>query len=689
MNPKSRSETSKPLSYAGADLDFGGFHFGRVGHVLAVCLFIFVFVLFFYTSQSWEMAIYRLAIDGGSTLIWILSATGIGILIFGALRAGRKGAAWRGEFWQGDAWHGSDIHPALAIVTCAAVGIGAMSLIILGLGLAGLLNRWTAMGLLAIGIVATAFWAGRRYDRWSLAGALKAPASWQWLWVLLMPLLAIAVAGAMFPPGMLWGGEPNGYDVTEYHLQVPREWFEAHRIIPLNHNVFSYMPFNVEMHYLLAMHLRGGPWEGMFFAQMMHVTMCALAIVAIFGIAGGGARGTIAGVLAGVVPWPTLLAPMAYNEGGVLLFGTLAIGWALHGQSSARFVLAGAMAGFAAGVKLTAVPELIAGLPIALFVARGIAFQENPEGPLEKSRPGKTLIVYKKSLLLKTILLRSAIFILTAMLVFSPWLIRNFIWARNPVFPEAMSILGRGHFSQIQMQRWEIAYQPNSAHASVTGRFTALWQQVLADGRFGYLLFPLGLLGIILSIRKRTARFLLALLVIQLFIWLAFTHLQSRFLVQAIPILALLIATVDKKIFRIITACCILTMAILSIEATNKEFMVYVDLDRKAVASTSGGTGFLGNPNYNGWATLFDITRVPPGVHVNLLGEAQAFYYQLPMSQLSYKTVFDVDTTDPSKTVVQDWAAGMPTDGLAFVNRNELNRFARTYYGIPAYEEPK
>ena len=33
---------------------------------------------------------------------------------------------------------------------------------------------------------------------------------------------------------------------------------------------FSYFPFGVEMHYLLAMHLAGGPWRGMYLAQLMH-----------------------------------------------------------------------------------------------------------------------------------------------------------------------------------------------------------------------------------------------------------------------------------------------------------------------------------------------------------------------------------------------------------------------------------
>ena len=168
----------------------------------------------------------------------------------------------------------------------------------------------------------------RKTARW-----LVEPAGWDWLWVLVTPFLALALTGAMTPPGFLWGSdEPNGYDVVEYHLQVPREWYEAHRIIPLHHNIFSYLPFNVEMHYLLAMHLTGGPWAGMYLAQLMHLTFMALAIGAVYGFARGRGSKLVA-MTAGMsmlsVPWLIQLSVIAYDEGGFLLFATLAIGWVM------------------------------------------------------------------------------------------------------------------------------------------------------------------------------------------------------------------------------------------------------------------------------------------------------------------------------------------------------------------------
>src|SRR5256714_7551625 len=205
------------------------------------------------------------------------------------------------------------------------------------------------------------------------------------MWLLLVPVFSISTVCAVLPPGLLWRDEPNAYDVTEYHLQVPREWYEAGQIIPLHHNVFSYFPFNVEMHYLLAMHLCGGPWNGMYLAQLMHVSFIALTVLAIYALLVERSKpaAIVACAIAGATPWFSLLAPVAYNEGGLLLFGTLAIGLALRGlrESSATrwMILAGVMAGFACGSKLTAGPMILIPLPVIVALARFV-FPPLPPG---------------------------------------------------------------------------------------------------------------------------------------------------------------------------------------------------------------------------------------------------------------------------------------------------------------------
>jgi len=79
---------------------------------------------------------------------------------------------------------------------------------------------------------------------------------------------------------------------------------------------------------------------------------------------------------------------------------------------------------------------------------------------------------------------------------------------------------------------------------------------------------------------------------------------------------------------------------------------------------------------------LLDTRRLIDGQSVDLVGDASAFWYQIPMSRLNYKTVFDVDTSDPNQSIDQAWLAGMPKDAAVWPDHEELKRFARTYYGI-------
>jgi hypothetical protein len=482
---------------------------------------------------------------------------------------------------------------------------------------------------------------------------------------------------------MLWHpDEPHGYDVVEYHFQIPREWYEAGRIEPLRHNVFSYFPFNVEMHYLLAMHLRGGPWKGMYLAQLMHVGYVALSVLAVYGVARASApdptanhagslprsrwtegpsapdpraphaaRAPIA-VLAASVPWLALLAPVGYNEGGLLLYGALAVGWVLRAldttprEALARFALAGVMAGFACGVKLTAVPLLLLGLPVA------------------------TIIVAPK-------LWRAAlVFLVVATAAFAPWAARNLAWTGNPVFPEAASLLGRGHFIEVQVERWDRAHSPRPDQQSIGARLAAGGKEIVGNWRFGFVALPLTLLALAAAATGRWHRatvLLAAMLLLLLAFWLALTHLQGRFFVLAIPIAALLIGTVSW--WPPAVAAVLVVLALASWGMVHAEF-----------TSRLHGAGWIGVVGVEDLSELNPpgVADVPPDATLVLVGEARAFWYQRPMRTLRYRTVFDVDATG-KQSVVEAWRGDSHIAGeWLLIDTEELRRFHRTYHGIPA-----
>ena len=607
----------------------------RRGTVLLAAVSLFLFVFFLYAGPAWVAAVYRLIVDGSLAVLWFTAMLGAGAWL------------WK-VFGLGD--------EPVGIATTAGLGIGAFSLLTLGLGLAGWLNRGLAIVLIGIGIalLLVRFLGDSRPKTFALSVRLQERVDWtSWLWLIVVPFFAIAVLGALMPPGVLWPTEPHFYDVLEYHLQVPREWYQAGRIIPLHHNVFSYFPFNVEVHYLLAMHLRGGPWAGMYLAQLMHVAMIALSVAAVAEFV--GRKGFVGVLMAASTPWLTMLAPVAYNEGGLLLFGTLAIGWTARAIATSEtrsrlMALAGVMAGFACGVKLTAVPMLLAAIPVGFVIASLVRGQRQFLRPV-------------------------ALFVLCGLVVFSPWLIRNFVWTHNPVFPEAMSILGRAHFTPEQVDRWRMAYVPPATERSFEARIRASWIQIFADWRYGFVLIPAGLFVIVRGGKWRDTAFAASLLLMWLVFWLFFTHLQSRFFVLAIPVLAMLTAQIQTPILKWAAVCGVLFQA---------------------------GTGLLNLHtkeigNRLEFCLPMDTYPTPPdaikvieaGRDLCLIGEAKAFAYEMPMSRLHYRTVFDVDLhgRDP----VDAWFEGCSRNAgtSILIDYAELHRFARTYFGItpPGSEE--
>ena len=66
--------------------------------------------------------------------------------------------------------------------------------------------------------------------------------------VAVVPFLVAMLLGSMLPP--------VDFDVKEYHLQGPKEFFQAGRITMLPHNVYTSFPFLTEMLSLLGMVIR-------------------------------------------------------------------------------------------------------------------------------------------------------------------------------------------------------------------------------------------------------------------------------------------------------------------------------------------------------------------------------------------------------------------------------------------------
>src|SRR5450432_2966589 len=367
--------------------------------VILVGILLFFATIYFYTTAAIVSELAVLLTDGLFTVAWVVSACALGafLLRFFSVK--------------------TDL--LLFIATAAGLGLGIFGLAALGLGLIGWLNRISSFALPIVSVILFIIDVRRRpIDFSDFRNWLLQPAGFGWLWLVPVISLATACVAASVMPGVLWKPlDPHPYDVISYHLQVPREWYEAGKISLLAHNVFSFFPFNVKMQYLLLMHALGGPWNAMYACQLLSVIYASLMVIAI-----ASEGGVVGAAIASCVPWVIMLAGVAYVESALMLYTALAVIWALRRNS-----IAGVMAGFACGVKIIAVPMLLLAIPIAM------------------------LISFRK------VFLSCIIFVVVGTLVFSPWLIRNVVWARNPIFPLAMKTIGQSHFSDEQVERFERA----------------------------------------------------------------------------------------------------------------------------------------------------------------------------------------------------------------------------------------
>ncbi|MCK4626360.1 MAG: hypothetical protein KAV00_13665, partial [Phycisphaerae bacterium] len=409
----------------------------------------------------------------------------------------------------------------------------------------------------------------------------------------------------------------DSYDVLEYHLQIPREYYNAGSITTLNHNVYSHYPLGAEMLFLLGMCLRGGSYDGMYLAKLM---VGLFGLVMMVGVLGGTGlkdfRGRASVVLLATAPWAIYLSGLAMVEPAQFCYLALGLLWLrrwLTKPAVKSAVVIGAMLGAACAVKYLSV-ALVAGPVLAVMLIASMVRRRR----------------------IAHVALSGGV----AILLFSPWLIRNTVATGNPVFPLAMGLFGQGHFSDESAARWRDGhapsyhppvpepadYSPSERHPSRSERFFAF-----VSGQKSYETQPaisagamLACVAIILMfvrLRETGAWYwgVLGVLVMQVLVWMFFTRgMPARFIALAIVPLSLLAAGGLEQLAVKNHLC--KTIAIL-------------------LLVSAGGWGLMSSWNYfHDPAQQDPQMRVALPGSIMLIGESRAFY--LPAGTV-YATVFD------------------------------------------------
>jgi hypothetical protein len=295
------------------------------------------------------------------------------------------------------------------------LGLGILAYGVLLLGLLGLLRAEALFAWLVLAGVLS--WKEWRDILRRLPGALiTGLGSWEGLGFerkLLVYaggiILLLTLLQALTPP---WDA-----DGLLYHLQVPRLFLDAGRISSLPDNWLTYYPFTVEM--LFALGLGFGSDN---FAKLVHLTF---AIILVLGTYACGRRylGDLAGwfaaaVLLGIPIFP-IWASIAYIDIAWAVYEFLAV-YALlvwsRDRQPAWLILAGMLMGFGLGSKYLAIGGAVAVGLWVLWQGRSLGWRGSLKGAL--------------------------LFGGLALMVASPWYLKNWLWTGNPVYPLIFSSQG-------------------------------------------------------------------------------------------------------------------------------------------------------------------------------------------------------------------------------------------------------
>lgn len=479
----------------------------------------------------------------------------------------------------------------------------------------------------------------------SIDGVAEEQTSWQWKWFFILitfPFVLHIVLGGMTPP---WD-----FDVREYHLQGPKEWFQAGRIRTLEHNVYTSFPFLSEMLSLAAMVLCDDCWQGAIAGKLTLATFQLLSALAVFSISHrwiGKRSAWVAAAAFLSTPWISRISNIAYAEGAITFYliasvmvALLASGCEESRSKTKLIAIAGFLAGSAMASKYPGVLSVV--LPVGLYLLTTVIQQtRNAEQALDSVELKQTS---RKQSVAGAILLNAAVFIVAALIAVGPWLVKNAVTTGNPVYPLAYSVFGSSDWSPQMDAKWKKGHSPPEHELTRIPNHLAD-VAIRNDWQSGFL-FAFAVPAVLL-VRKKGIVFWLSLHACWLLTtWWFFTHRIDRFWIPLIPVASVLAGSAWRLSPSI-------AWRSLMIGALSVCMLFNYGLCRYSTVIGFHG-GLIELATVRNLPIREDIrylnTVLSPDARVLLVGEAEAFDMQF---DVVYNTVFD-------ESIFQEWTSAEP-----------------------------
>ncbi|MEX0712730.1 MAG: hypothetical protein WD278_10295 [Pirellulales bacterium] len=551
-------------------------------------------------------------------------------------------------------------------VFSAGVGLNTVSLYVLAVGLLGKLRiSWFAVpaGLVLLAmmtwLIAEKLRPRRRPVQPEQPARRREWLSHRWLWM-----------GAPFAVAIILGGmlPPVDFDVREYHLQAPKEFFQEGRIVFLPHNVYGNMALGSEMLSLLAMVLLDDWWFGALVGKTVIATVTPLTALALLA-AGLRLFSLRAGVVAALVyisiPWISQVSSNGLVEGVSAFYLLLSVFAVLlsrvpaegqPGEAWRRVLLAGYLAGAAVSCKY----------PGVLFVVVPLAAYLWLTGRKADWKP-------------------VALFLVATSAGCGLWFYKNWLLTGNPTYPLLYEVFGGATRTVEKNNQWLLAHMPPGY--SMEQLADSLAKVFCTSEWLSPLVMPLAVMAWLARGQRRQVMFLWGFFAYVVAAWWVLTHRIDRFWIPALPVAALLAGvgaswSASLGWRRIVTAvliCGLMANLLFVVSGAGGYNAYFVQLEK---LRNSPGRA-------DPWHLMLN-NIVPPGSGVLMVGDAQVFDLEVPVL---YNTVFDESVF---VQICQGRSAEEIRQALldrqishVYVHWGEIARYRRQgNYGFPTFVQP-